>query len=147
MGQIIVSLVAIGVSIYFGVTARGYQAAAAQMPVLLSFVTGGLAVLMLVQGVRRKLASSGGVEEVEPPFDWAALRRVLIFSALMIAYAIALQPLGFVIAMPVFLLASLFLFRAIKPLTAILVTLVIGLVVYGVFISFLRLPVPLFPSF
>lgn len=154
MGQIIVSLVAIGVSVYFGVTANGYQAAAAQMPTLLSYVTGGLAVLMLFQGLRHKFARPGASGAAggkagggEQPIGWAAARRVAIFSALMIAYAIALEPLGFLIAMPVFLLASLFIFRAIKPLTAALVTLAVGGLVYGVFIAFLRLPVPLFPSF
>ena len=164
MGQIIVSLVAIGVSVYFGVTANGYQAAAAQMPILLSYVTGGLAVLMLLQGLRHKFARPGASGAAgggaagggaaggetgggEQPIGWPAARRVTIFSALMIAYAIALQPLGFLIAMPAFLLASLFIFRAIKPLTAALVTLAVGGLVYGVFIVFLRLPVPLLPSF
>ncbi|KZC98807.1 tripartite tricarboxylate transporter TctB family protein [Oceanibaculum pacificum] len=147
MGQIVLSLLAIGVALYFGITAAGYPLSAARMPELLAIVTGGLAALMLLQAVRQKLAGGRTAEESSLDIDRATLRRALAYSALIILYAVALAPLGFFVATPAFMLISLFTFRAISPLASVLVTAIICGLVYGLFVVFLRLPVPLFPSF
>ena len=155
MVQVLFAIAMIGVAIAFGIEASQYSATAARTPGLLAWVVGLLAVGMLVEAVikHRKARAVAAADAPQAPIHatdahtGGSLPRALGFLALAVIYTISFRWVGFVLGSIAFLGASMLLFRATRPLL-VLVTVVAALtIIYGVFVAFLRLPVPLWPDF
>lgn len=68
------------------------------------------------------------------------------FSAALIAYVLMLEVAGYVVATVVFLLGCFLATQALSWPRALLVTGAVTVVIYGVFVAFLRLPLDLVPA-
>ena len=145
MGRIAVALAFIGVALYFNFEAANYPRAASRLPTLLSWVVLALAALMIVEVLVRHRATPGGTLAWPRP-EWGAVLQSLAFVAAVVAYAWTIAPLGYFIATPLFLLVTLGLFRAVSWPIVLAVTIGMTLVIWAVFVWFLRLPMPLFPN-
>lgn len=152
MAQILFGLAMIGVAIAFGVEAANYSPTAARMPGLLAWVVGLLAAAMTAEAaLERHRAKRAAPAElpVHPSeeHEGGSLPRALLFLGLFVLYTLSFQTVGFVLASIVFLGGVLLLFRATRPLLALVTVASALTLIYGVFVAFLRLPVPLWPRF
>jgi len=151
--SLLVAVVAIGIAAVFGVEAAGYPLEARRLPALMAWIVVGLSVLMIIEdGFKRRrlrrLTADAGTKATSEPVEriasivWSAL---IPFSAAIAAY-IALIPIaGYLITTPVFLGGVLLVSRAIRPVTAIIVAIVVTAAIWVIFIWLLRLPIPLLP--
>lgn len=145
MGYLVVAVSAIGLAIFFNVTASGYPEVAARLPKLLSYTVIALALLMVAETARKVLAGRG--RKVVADLDRGQVVTIATFSLAIVAYVMVLDLAGYLLATGAFLLGSLLGYRAVSPVRAVAVTIGVVAVIYGLFIYFLRLPIPLAPSF
>ena len=144
MGYAVIAALAIGLAVLFLVEAEGYPDAASRFPSLLAYIVIGLALLMVAETAAKSFTA--GKREVRAPVD---RRRVILmgsFALAVIAYVALLETLGYLITTVVLLLGCLLGYRAVGPVHAFAITAGVTAAIYGVFIYFLRLPIPLLPS-
>lgn len=150
MGQIVVALAAIGLAVFFWSEAAAYPATAAKLPQLLAGVVIFLAVLAIVQaGWRRMRPENGEVDETtgtEPLTDWRSLAIGAAFLALVVVYALSITRIGYLIATPLFLAIPLAVLRPVGPVAAVSAIVSVTAVIFGVFVWFLNLSIPLYPD-
>lgn len=144
MGYLVVAAFAIGLAIFFNITAARYPDTAARVPVLLSYTVIALALLMVAETARKVLAGRG--RKVVADLDRSQVIAMVTFSLAIIAYVIVLERAGYALSTGAFLLGSLLVYRAVPPAWALAVTIGVMAVIYGLFIYFLRLPMPIWPS-
>lgn len=147
MSRILVALAAIAIAVFFRNEAAGYPRVAARLPVLISSVMIGLSLLAIIQQLLAWRRSAGGPDRYALPAP--GTRRILngaVFIGLSASYAWAITSLGYLIATPAFLLAALLIFRATKLWIILLTAGGVTLAIWVIFISFLRLPLPLLPG-
>jgi hypothetical protein len=144
MGYVVVAAFAIGLAIYFNITAGRYPATAARFPILLTYIVIALALFMVAETAKNVLA--GRARKVVADLDRWQVIAMVTFSLAIIAYVAVLERAGYVLATGAFLLGSLLAYRAIPPAWAVTVTMGVMAVIYGLFIYFLRLPMPLAPT-
>lgn len=128
----------------FAVTAQSYAAAAARTPTLYAGLVGILAVAALLEAVvkgRRASRNDDGAGD-----DGVVARRGVVFLAWIFLYAAAIQPMGYLIATPLFLLGPLLALRPIRPLASCAVALGATGFVWAVFVGVLNLRIPLLPA-
>ena len=152
MAQILFGLCMMGVAVAFGVEAATYSPTAARMPGLLSWVVGLLAAGIAIEAVfkhhrARRAAPADVPVHASEAHDGGSLPRALFFLGLVVIYTVSFRTVGFLLASIVFLGGVMLLFRATRPLLALLTVVSALVVIYGVFVAFLRLPVPLWPRF
>lgn len=127
--------------------------AAYQLPRLLIYLVFLLLALMLIERFMlfRKATApeetdtpDGGLEAaVTQPASETNWPRVAIFVSLLLVYVFTIQPLGYFIATPLFLLAILGYLRSTKPQWIVLISIGFTVFVYLLFVLFLNLPVPM----
>lgn len=150
MPYILVAAAACGLGSLFFVSSLSMQPAAYQMPRILVVLLFGLAAAMLIDVFiqkRRPQAERQGDPAAEPLlvpfFEGIRIGRVAIFLGAVILYVVLLEPVGYFIVTPTFLLGMLLYLRACHLLTAIIIAAVAPVFVYFVFIWLLDLPVPM----
>lgn len=74
--------------------------------------------------------------------NWRGTLRMIVMPVLMILYGLALRPVGFEISTVLFLDVSMWICGEKKPLRFIITPIVAILIVYLVFVKFLRVTVP-----
>ncbi|MCF3933836.1 tripartite tricarboxylate transporter TctB family protein [Acuticoccus sp. M5D2P5] len=147
MGRIIVALAGIGLVLFMWNEAAGYPPTARQLPNLLGWVVLILAVLAIVQqALQWRRASADGTLTFDGP-DWRAIGLGGGFLALVMVYAWSISVVGYLIATPVFLAVPLLVLRPIGLVPAVLSIAAVTAAVYGVFVWFLSLNIPLYPAF
>ena len=140
-------------AIFFFVNNIGYPTRAAQIPLIFSTVVGLLSVALIVQEVvvsriRPRLATSGGPSEdtKKQHSGWGIAKAFTIFGfALLYVYGIGI--VGYFIATPLFLAASLFVVRGVSVRYAGIGVVALLSVIGLVFFHFLGLNMPALPSF
>jgi len=153
MPYILVAAAACGLGTLFFISSLPMQPAAYQMPRILVVLLFGLAAAMVVdvfiQKRRHKPEAVLTPEEeaaaplMVPFFNGIRLGRVVLFLGGAILYVVLLEPVGYFIVTPTFLLGMLLYLRACHLLTAIIIAGVAPVFVYFVFIWLLDLPVPM----
>lgn len=146
MIRIVVALSAIALAMVFRAEADGYPVAAARLPLLVSWGVIILSVLMILEVVVPRLRDGTAARLLVPPIDWRELGRSALFIGLVFAYAWAIEPAGYFVATPLFLILSLAIFRAVGWGVILAVTAGITAATWVVFVSFLNLPISLFPQ-
>ncbi len=148
MGRLVVALAAIGLVFFMWSEAAGYPATARKLPDLLGWVVMVFAVLAVIQQlfIIRK-ASANGTLGTSDPIDWKNVGLGAAFVALIIAYAWSIGVIGYLIATPLFLAIPLATLRPIGLVPAVLTVVAVTAVIYGVFVWFLQLNIPLYPAF
>lgn len=147
MSRILVAVAAIIIALLFRVEAAGYPRVAAQLPVLITNVMIGLALLAIVQQLLAwRQATDGATRYALTMPSLPRIRDGAVFVGLMLLYAWAITSIGYLIATPAFLLSSMLVARSTKPWIIVLTAVVVTLAIWIIFVNFLRLPIPLFPG-
>ncbi|PRD40610.1 hypothetical protein C5748_25935 [Phyllobacterium phragmitis] len=147
MGRILVALAAIAAVFFFWSEAANYPRTAARLPNILGWVVLILAILAIVQTLftwRRQKAE--GTLVFIPEIQWRDIAVGGGFSGLIILYAWSIRHVGYLVATPLFLLIPLAVLRPIGWTASILTTLVVTAFIWGVFVYFLKLSIPLYPA-
>ncbi len=132
---------AVGLALLFIIQSFNLSLSAAFFPRLLAGLIIFLALLMVLNALReqKRMQLAGEVEVVEP----INIQLVCIFMGIIIAYVALVEPLGYFIATPLFIVGSYLFLRALSLKWALLVAAGFCVLVYGVFVTVLHLPVPL----
>ena len=104
------------------------------------------AAACLIQAlVARRFADSAGeaAEDAAPVSSTRQTRKTWLLLTFLVLYIFALQPLGFPIAILVFLLASIWVFGYRKWLPALGIAAALTAISYLTFIAWLKVPLPL----
>ncbi|GHC39294.1 tripartite tricarboxylate transporter TctB family protein [Aidingimonas halophila] len=136
---------------FFYINALGYPGEAAQMPIIYSVAVAILSGLLILGELTRKktVTEQGGEQDKSqgytPRFD--RMWRVASVYLLSVAYLIAIRYLGYIVSTVLFMSIVLLTVRTVSLRFALIgiggLTAVVGVV----FLGFLRLPIPLFPTF
>lgn len=153
MPYILVAAASCALGTLFFVSSLTMQAAAYQMPRILVVLLFGLAVAMLIEVYIQKRRHKPGdpltpEEEAAAPllvpfFEGVRIPRVVIFLGGAVLYVVLLEPLGYFIVTPLFLLGTLLYLGACRLWTAVAIAAVAPICVYFVFVWLLDLPVPM----
>ena len=150
MGQIVVALAAIALALFFRNEAASYPPTAARLPELLSVVIVLLAAAAIAQVVWSRLRPRPALAEAETdsdtPTDWRSLALGAGFLTLIILYAFSITRIGYLIATPLFLAIPLAVLRPIGLVAAVSTIAAVTAVIFGVFVWFLNLSIPLYPA-
>ena len=95
---------------------------------------------IITESLKLKRSQAGGSENMRPP-QWASVLRVLGLAVIMFLYAIALEPLGFIISTIGVVVLILLLMGERKPLNY-LVVLAVCAVIYALFTYVLKVRLP-----
>lgn len=146
MTRIVVALSAIALAMVFRVEADTYPVAASRLPLLVSWGVIILSVAMILEVAVPRLRDGTAAGLLLPRIDWRELGRSALFVGLVFAYAWAIEPAGYFIATPLFLILSLAIFRAVGWGVILAVTAGITVATWVVFVNFLNLPIALLPQ-
>jgi hypothetical protein len=139
--EILFAAGAVGLALLFIIQSRNLTASAAMLPRLLAGLIIVLSGLMALSAVRahQRMVRAGEVE----PVDVIDVRRVCLFMVIIIAYVTLMEPLGYFVVTPLFIVGTYMYLRALSLKWSLLVALGFCVLVYGVFVKVLYLPVPL----
>jgi len=137
--DVLAGLLFIGLGVLFALQTRDLSLGTAvrmgpgYFPLVLSGLLGLLGLLVLVNGLRSPGAPPSGI----------AWRAVIVLTAAVVFFGVAVRPLGFVPTLTLSVFAAATASQLFKPGVAALIT--IGMVVFAwaVFIKGLGLPLPL----
>ncbi|MCX8013777.1 MAG: tripartite tricarboxylate transporter TctB family protein [Rectinema sp.] len=117
-------------------------------PLFVILPTLGLSVSIVIRGIRALQAQRSRQVEHEQPDTvstqtkwkpWLALGVLLLA---MLAYALTLEPLGYVIVTPILMALGMYLFGARKLPLIVITALVTTALLYLIFRGFFRVPLP-----
>jgi len=120
-----------------GINPRAY-------PLVIIVAAFALSVLLIVQGAM-KMRREKGTAEV------AAARTLprgkttwylVVLTAGMLAYALSMEDLGYIVVTPFLTALTMYLFGERRPFRIILVSVLVSIVLYWVFRSVFRVPLP-----
>ena len=134
----------------------GYELMALSMPVggfanpgpgLYPIIVGAALILTsaacLIQNLVSGVPDRVLADDVGAPAQKGEIRRAWLLVAALIAYVIALKPLGFPVALPLLLMASVRVFGETNWLRNFAVSVVLTAIAYAVFIVWLKVPLPM----
>lgn len=121
--------------------------AANELPRWLILLVIGLSVGMVVESYRKSkleaLESKTRAAAGKPSFDRSGFIRLVLFVVLIGAYVFLLQPVGYFIMTPLFIIGAYMLLEATTLLAGVLTGVGFSVFVYLLFVLFLHLPVPM----
>tara|TARA_R110001599_G_scaffold211958_1_gene409487 strand:+ start:232 stop:735 length:504 start_codon:yes stop_codon:yes gene_type:complete len=160
ISRLVLGFFAIGIAATFYITAMGYPAKAANMPLIYSVVVALLGAAMVGQEVfsirrRRQMAADEAATSThnalseEATVNGQARRRkpwkAMLTFLLAAAYLYSISILGYLIATVGFMVVALAMIGHVSWRFAAIGIVLLITVVCAVFIGFLGLPVPLLP--
>ncbi|TXT41982.1 MAG: hypothetical protein FD137_2403 [Spirochaetes bacterium] len=116
--------------------------AANELPRLLILLVVALSVGMVFESYKNSIKVISKAKD-QTALDKSALVRLVLFIILIAAYVILLQPLGYFIMTPLFIIGSYMLLKATTLLAGVLTGIGFSVFVYLLFVLFLHLPVPM----
>jgi putative tricarboxylic transport membrane protein len=119
--------------------------AAYQLPRILIAVIVLLAIGMFLEAYRKYRREATGKEKKEDADKEVNYKRATVFTLMIFAYILAIDPLGYFIVTPVFLIGILYYLKAIPMRYILIITVLFTVFVYLLFVKFLHLPIPLGP--
>jgi putative tricarboxylic transport membrane protein len=117
------------------------------------FVTVSLFILssiLMIQGLRKRLASHGEAAPSQPAVTLpkrSFVIRFLLLAACALLYALLLEPAGFILLTPPFIAGAMLIFGDRKWYRIVLVSLLSTVVLYVVFRMIFRVPLPRSPLY
>jgi putative tricarboxylic transport membrane protein len=111
------------------------------------FVTVGLfflSALLLIQGLSRRPGRRGGTAPVSAPKRPFALRFLLLAAGVLL-YVLALEPAGYLLVTPPFLVGAMLLFGERKWHRLLAVSVLSTVILSGLFRMVFRVPLPRSP--
>ena len=152
MGQILIAAGAIALALFFRYEASSYPATAAQLPNLIGAILIILGIAAMIQvgvaRVRSRRRTAGVVDATaESAPQWRDIAIGGAFLALIVLYAWSITRIGYLIATPLFLAIPLAVLRPVGLIGALIAIVSVTAVIFGVFVWFLNLTIPLYPAF
>ena len=93
-------------------------------------------IIMIVSSIRN------AVDERKPFIDKTAVPRLLLLAMAIVIYSLLLRPIGYIIATILFLMAVLYIFGYRKYLWLVVISVVMPLIIYYLFVELLGVPLP-----
>ena len=139
--EILFATGAAALALWFIVDSQKLIDSAAMMPRILATLIIVLSVVMVGKGwiERRRMLKAGQKEEI----PYINIPRVTLFVIFILAYVLCIEPLGYFIATPIFIIGTYLYLRALSLGRSLLVMLAFCALVYGLFVRFLHLPLPM----
>jgi uncharacterized protein YqhQ len=139
------AVLALLTAVVFFYLSLGLPPAAYQLPRILIVLIVLLSLGMLGESHLRskkekETAAEGSAEEA---FSGSSIRTPAIYALLIAGYVFLLQPIGYFIMTPVFIIASFFFLKSARPVAAAVTAFCFTIFVYLLFVLFLHLPIPM----
>lgn len=134
------ALFSLSLSAFFFLVSRSMPASAALFPNLMAGLISVLAVTMAVNA-HRGSKLTGSVEPDEG--KRVNTMRVAFFLVLIVLYVLLIPQVGYFIMTPLFMITAYIYLRAIGFFRAVFISLVFSAFIYGLFVKFLNLPIPM----
>ena len=112
------------------------------VPRLLCWILIGLGAVILVQGLREADAPDAPQE----PGARVLLRPIVMVTLSLIAFGLALEPLGLVIAILLLVAIASFATRELKPWETLAAAAGLSVLAWAIFVAGLGLPIPVWPD-
>jgi hypothetical protein len=130
---------------FFFIQASAMPTQAALFPKIIAAMVALLSVLMILSAVKevRTMEKSVNVNEEQTEEEKINVLRVVVFMTLVIAYVYLIPKAGYFVMTPLFMLATYGYLRAMGPVKAVIISLVFSAFIYGLFVCFLNLPIPM----
>lgn len=129
-----------GLALLFLFYSQELTDSAAMLPRILCGLILLLSALMALNAIRTEKHGEHAAQEARPPVN---LKRIWGFIFLLVGYVVLVQPLGYFVITPVFILFACWFLRATAPVRAICIAIGFSVLVYLVFVRLLFLPVPM----
>jgi len=124
-------------------------------PLFIIISTFALSVMLMVQGIIKlrkerppstKTSAEKGISEpiscdVSLPKGKTALKLIAL-AIVILAYVIGFEPLGYIIVTPLLMAFTMYFFGERKPLRIIVVSILVPVILYWVFRTVFRVPLP-----
>jgi putative tricarboxylic transport membrane protein len=110
------------------------------------FVTvslGFLSLLLLTQGIRKRLGNRG--EKHKVPVNRLYAIRFVLLATIAFVYTRILETTGYIVATPLFIAGTMLVFNEKKWHRIVWVSILTTALLYGVFRMIFRVPLPRFP--
>jgi len=126
-----------------GINPRAY-------PMVIIVASLGLSVLLIVEGslkmrqqrLQTRAASGKAVASAKTLPRGKTAWYLVILTAAMLAYALAMEDLGYIIVTPPLAAMTMWFFGERKPVKILLISILISVVLYWIFRSLFRVPLP-----
>lgn len=146
---IVLGIISIALAIAFRTQTDAYPATAQRLPLILLWLVGALAVMMIFEDFfQRRQARQGSPAQPDSddapiaPIHWAAL---CAFAAAIVVYVALIPVVGYLVTTTTFITGSLLVSRIMAPAMALLIGVLTTAGVWALFIWALNLPVPILP--
>lgn len=116
-----------------GVNPRAY-------PLVIIFSAFALSVTLIVRGALKMRNEKGPAEKTLPRGKTALY--LVILAAGMLAYALSLESLGYIVVTPLLMALTMVLFGERRAFSIILTSVLVSIVLYWLFRSVFRVPLP-----
>lgn len=146
---IVLGIASIALAIAFRTQTDAYPATAQRLPVILIWLVGVLAVMMISEDFfRRRQARQASPAQPDSedapvaPIKWSAL---CAFGVAIVVYVALIPVVGYLVTTTTFIAGSLLVSRIMSPVKAVLIGILTTAGVWALFIWALNLPVPILP--
>jgi len=109
-------------------------------PLVIIFATFALSAVLIIQGVVKMQSGKGPAGKTLPRGKTAWYLLALALG--MVVYALTLEGVGYIIVTPFLVALTMYFFGERKPFRIILVSVLVSIVLYWVFRSVFRVPLP-----
>jgi hypothetical protein len=132
-------------SAFFFIQSSAMPTQAALFPKIIAAMVALFSVLMITNAAKDAgtMGKSVNVNEEQNEEGKINVLRVIVFMTLVVAYVYLIPKAGYFVMTPLFMLATYGYLRAMGPVKAVLISLVFSVFIYGLFVCFLNLPIPM----
>jgi len=109
-------------------------------PFVVIFSTFALSVTLVVQGLLKWRRAKDTPAKTLPRRTTAL--KLIALAAGMLTYALALEPLGYIVVTPLLMALTMLLFGERRPLKIVAVSVLVSIALYWVFRTVFRVPLP-----
>lgn len=139
--EVIAAVIAVSVGLLFFQQTLSMPKAAYELPRLLVILIVILSFMMVFNGV--KTYRDGNYGNASQKCEGLNYKRVFVFGLIIFIYIYLIEPIGYFIVTPIFIIVSLSFLRATKFKNIVLIAVFFTVFIYLMFVWFLKLPVPL----
>jgi hypothetical protein len=133
----------LGVSVFFFYRSGTLVRSAALLPRIVALLAAGFSVAMAAQTYRAGIPEKRDQDEGNSPEQKIHVLRAVCFVVMIGIYIYLVPTVGFFIMTPLYIFLTYMHLKAVKPVFALLISILFTGFIYALFVSFLKLPVPL----
>ncbi|WP_181346927.1 tripartite tricarboxylate transporter TctB family protein [Thalassobacillus sp. CUG 92003] len=140
----VASILVLVFAIVFYIESLKLPETAARLPQVIIIVIAFLAVAMFVEAfIKRNKTKTANNEAEGEDIEKINVIRLLVFGAAIALYIFLINIIGYLIITPIFSFLTLMYLKATKLRIAILLSIGFTAFIYGLFVEFLSIPIPM----